>query len=341
MCEKISQAAARMSSYDSLPSNEVDSQKLLKKSQYVVILDHIIGIISLCTFTYIGVICRVYLTNLSMWDGIQSFPSIWAQIVGSVIIGFLISHKDIIHGTIYTGLSTGLCGSLTTFSAWNAEASYVVLHLNQSVLVSLSPTAPANRAMGYITVLLLGLGLPAAALMFGKSFGQSFIKLSESIHSKFCAHGINKKLIFILITSVYIITTVAVISAYIIISDYSMTFALTLGGIGTYIRWVLSRFDNNSCGKFPFGTLTVNLVGSAILAGVVVIEAHFDLDELMESFLYGVAIGFCGCLTTVSTFISQCCLSLSLRSALIYIFLSVGLAQVIFITILGTYSWVV
>ena len=77
---------------------------------------------------------------------------------------------------------------------------------------------------------------------------------------------------------------------------------VTLGsGIGGLLRYVISDFVYKySSSLFPYGTLTVNVVGSFILGLVL-----FYLDSLklisteMRLFL---TIGLCGGLTTFSTF---------------------------------------
>jgi len=79
-------------------------------------------------------------------------------------------------------------------------------------------------------------------------------------------------------------------------------FIVTLGsGIGGLLRYIISDFVYKySSSLFPYGTLTVNIVGSFILGLVI-----FYLDSLklvsseMRLFL---TIGLCGGLTTFSTF---------------------------------------
>jgi fluoride exporter len=77
---------------------------------------------------------------------------------------------------------------------------------------------------------------------------------------------------------------------------------VTLGsGIGGLLRYVISDFVyKHSSSLFPYGTLTVNVLGSFILGLII-----FYLDSLklisseMRLFL---TIGLCGGLTTFSTF---------------------------------------
>lgn len=83
-------------------------------------------------------------------------------------------------------------------------------------------------------------------------------------------------------------------------------------------------------------------LGSWILGATLVLKKHFagQLDQLGVAALTGVTTGFCGCLTTVSTFAVELT-SLSLRGTYIYGLCSVILAQLGLVIIRGVYLWTV
>ncbi len=107
---------------------------------------------------------------------------------------------------------------------------------------------------------------------------------------------------------------------------------VTLGsGIGGLLRYVISDFVYKySTSLFPYGTLTVNVVGSFILGLVI-----FYLDSIklisseMRLFL---TIGLCGGLTTFSTFSYE---TVKLIQDSQYLLASANILLNVFVTILA------
>lgn len=72
-------------------------------------------------------------------------------------------------------------------------------------------------------------------------------------------------------------------------------------GTGGALRfWISSVVQKFLPAYFPFGTLTVNLLGSLILG--ILIFAFDDKELLSSSMKLLLAVGFCGGFTTFSTF---------------------------------------
>ena len=68
------------------------------------------------------------------------------------------------------------------------------------------------------------------------------------------------------------------------------------GAVGAPARYVLDRLvQRRHDSVFPWGTLTVNLLGSAVLGGLLGAGSAGDLTAFAGT-------GFCGALTTFSTF---------------------------------------
>ena len=79
-----------------------------------------------------------------------------------------------------------------------------------------------------------------------------------------------------------------------------MVFAITLGGIaGTLARYFLqSAFQGKS--DFPWGTFAVNIAGSLLIGLIMRLAA--DSATMSPQMRGGLAVGFCGAFTTMSTF---------------------------------------
>jgi CrcB protein len=74
---------------------------------------------------------------------------------------------------------------------------------------------------------------------------------------------------------------------------------LTIGGIvGTFLRYKITMTPL-ILGTLPINVLVVNIIGSFILGVFAVISQQWNLDE---KYALLVAIGFCGALTTMSSF---------------------------------------
>ena len=81
-----------------------------------------------------------------------------------------------------------------------------------------------------------------------------------------------------------------------------MTLLLVLigGAVGAPLRWLTDQAVNaRHTSVFPFGTLTVNAAGSLILGLVAGLASIHDVPAWVLTL---VGTGFCGALTTFSTF---------------------------------------
>ncbi|MGW0809877.1 fluoride efflux transporter CrcB [Nonomuraea sp. NPDC002799] len=80
-----------------------------------------------------------------------------------------------------------------------------------------------------------------------------------------------------------------------------LVLAVFVGGVaGAPARFLLDAFVTRRAGSaLPWGTLTVNVIGSAVLGTLMGIASRAALAHVVLSL---VGTGFCGALTTFSTF---------------------------------------
>jgi len=80
--------------------------------------------------------------------------------------------------------------------------------------------------------------------------------------------------------------------------------AITLGGaLGTVARYELALAEPVTSGHFPWATFTANLAGSLVLGIAVVVFAESGTTTGLPRAL--VSVGFCGGLTTFSTWMVE------------------------------------
>ncbi len=72
-------------------------------------------------FSLWGLLTREGLVALNTYAGQSIQPVIWAQAIGCLVMGWASANKrqiDALYPPLYTGITTGYCGSVTTFSSW-------------------------------------------------------------------------------------------------------------------------------------------------------------------------------------------------------------------------------
>ena len=72
------------------------------------------------------------------------------------------------------------------------------------------------------------------------------------------------------------------------------------GGFGSVLRYIISRYLNNSESNFPLRTFTANILGSLLIGIIIGFAAKNNTLTQNQTLL--LATGFCGGFTTFSTF---------------------------------------
>ncbi len=329
-------------------STHLRNQKIIilryqKQRQYCYrqkgsIFDHLINFFGLACASYVGVLTRIYLSKLANWNGVSLFPSLYPHMIGTIIMGIVTSHKIILtdkDSFFYTAIATGLCGSITSFSTWNSESVSILLQVGHD------PPDNVLRILGWATTLLLGLGMPSGSYVVGchlaslSPWSDSKKKTSVKLLAKQDATTKwSKGFVFMF---VWIILTVLVVVIPYYTERLYLMFSALFASLGTYLRWHLAPF-NSAIMNFKLGTFLVNVAGAWLLGAIVSSQELYADGELMSALLKGLGAGFCGCLTTVSTFIVEM-YKLPLRASYVYTFSSILIAQVGIILTRGSIIW--
>ena len=201
------------------------------------------------------------------------------------------------------GLRTGFCGCLTTFSSWN-QAMVTALNMGEGAV---------QIVVGYALSLFLclaslKLGQICAANIFLCTLRNSLQRENsspKSIVPGSSAHfrGASTN-VFRVAASVLLLVELIVSASTPIpwLPLRSLCLSLMLSAPGVLIRWWASRSLNTL--SFPWGTWTCNLLGCAASA-LVATNRTPETNRDLEFVLTAVNLGFCGSLSTVSTFVAE------------------------------------
>ncbi|KAK3829632.1 MAG: CrcB-like protein-domain-containing protein [Linnemannia gamsii] len=331
-------------------------------------------------FSILGLLIRLGLVSIETFAGQQVFSLAWPQFVGCVLMGLFASTRTWIDGGntstghwigpfVYVGLTSGLCGSITTFSSWSLALFIELININHVT------RHPLQNILSALTELVVTLALAISGLQLGTHLGETLIHLASdrqvgSSRRSFVPPDITScttaltgvgptlpasppplppsrwTILDALVASITATLWVGVICAAIWMPLESLqlwrhvVLACCFAPAGAILRWYLSRFNSRSK-LFPFGTFAANLGGSIVLAAIYCLQ-HSSVSGQRSSLachvLSGLQDGFCGCLTTISTFALEV-KTLPRRASYVYGVVSVVITQISMLLMVGSYIW--
>ncbi len=260
---------------------------------------------------------------------------------------------------LYIGLATGFCGSFTSFSSFIRD---VFLSLSNNLRSPINHPYPSNmptplvttvapRNDGYSIMAILATIIITAttcfsALKVGAHFAILVDPLVPSLPFRFTRRVTDPVFVFL----AWGTWLGAIVMAIVPPSDAwrgQALFACVFAPIGCLARYYISLPVNAIVPSFPLGTFTVNVFGTAVL-GMAYDLQHVALFGPMAvggntigcQVLQGIMDGFCGALTTVSTWILEMD-ALKRRHAYIYGSVSVLSGLSLLIVVMGSVRWTV
>ena len=267
------------------------------------------------------------------------------------------------HGTVkktiplYIGLATGFCGSFTSFSSFMRDC-FLAISNNLPTPISHPSTPPfpsttttIHRNGGYsfmavVAILILTLSLGLAALQLGAHLAIAAHPLTPTLPFHFMRKYLDRSVVFLAFGFWIGAIIMAIFPPYQIWRGEAV-FALVFAPLGCLARFYASKHLNGKFASFPLGTFTVNVLGTALL-GIFYDLQHVPLSSSTRHLagggivgcqvLQGMLDGFCGCLTTVSTWIGEL-KGLQRKHAYIYGGASVLVGLAFLIIIMGSLRW--
>ncbi|KAF4637978.1 hypothetical protein G7Y89_g116 [Cudoniella acicularis] len=259
---------------------------------------------------------------------------------------------------LYIGLATGFCGCFTSFSSFIRDSFLAMSNelptpLNHPqdyspVHASTTFTVPRNDGysfMALLAVIITNVALCLSALKIGAHIAIASEPFIPSLPFTFCRKILDR----VAVVLAWGCWLGAVLLAIFPPDRYDgspenwrgrAVFALVFAPLGCLGRFYASIYLNGKIASFPLGTFVVNILGTMVL-GMSYDLQHVPLGGVVGcQVLQGIEDGFCGCLTTVSTWVSELS-SLRRWNAYKYGASSVIVALCFLIIIMGSMQWTI
>lgn len=248
---------------------------------------------------------------------------------------------------LHIGLATGFCGSFTTYSAFMRDSFEALA----GMLSTASEPSPGQDFMSVAAVIVITISMSIGGLKAGAHIA-IFLKRYEKRLSRRVLRFMDRASV-VLGAALW---ACAIAMAVVLASRPSTRgmwwgqtlLSLAFAPLGSLLRFAASMFLNNRVVGFPLGTFCVNMFGTLLLAVVWDLQrlpdhgiaASIGGDMVSCQVLQAVEDGFCGCLTTVSTWVLELS-TLRRRHSYQYGAISVFTSLAIVVVVMGPLKWTV
>lgn len=343
---------------ESLPEGFYDDRQSEKEVPVVTRKDNddVMIVLNIINGAVWGVLARKGLTELTTYNGSYLGGLIWANFAACFVMGLTIEStklwsrlvgdghfKNKASVPLYTGITTGFCGTCSSFSSVILEAFNKAANTLPGEIYRY-PNA-AYGIMECFSVLMAQMAVSVSGFHTGKHL----IELADDFSPVFSVH-IYKicELVSLALGIAVFIISIVLIGVKHEGSWRSWMFSIFFAPFGALLRFYLSKFLNSKVKNFPLGTFAANVGGSLLLAIFTLLARgkRQDSDVPLVNHvaachvLSGLDDGFCGALTTVSTFVVEL-FGLKTIHSYRYGFTSICLSFIVMILLLGSYNWTI
>lgn len=251
---------------------------------------------------------------------------------------------------LYIGLTTGFCGSFTSFSSFMRDAFLGMsndlpapaYHPSSSPSSSLVPRSAGYSVMSLLAVLILTTALCTSALTLGAHLATLLDPITPTLPFRTTRRLTDPLFVLVGLGSWLAAVLLAALPPHNAWRGQAL-FACVFAPLGCLGRYYVSLALNPVVPSFPLGTFAANMLGTAVLG------MSFDLQRVAIGgvagggvlgcqVLQGVQDGFCGALTTVSTWVVEL-KGLRRANAYLYAVVSVGVGVSVLTVVMGSVRW--
>lgn len=260
-----------------------------------------------------------------------------------------IASRSTMHGFI--GLTVGFCGTFTSFADIIRDAFFAISNDLDTAHISSSPSTMLQgdefrtRDDGYsvlavIAVLWIEVSMSLAALEVGAHLAIATQRLADVIPTS--SRSLEPTINYVVVVLGWGCWIGAILM--IVFPPHEawrgqVTFALVFAPLGAMLRFWLAKLLNPRLKSFPLGTFAANVFGTCVLGMVLDLQrSGYGAPLISCQVLTGVGDGFCGGLTTVSTWVLEL-KALRLKHAYLYAFTSLAIPLACMVTIMGSLRW--
>lgn len=209
----------------------------------------------------------------------------------------------------YLGLTVGFCGSFTSFASICRDAFLAVSNnidtdssSNHFVTAQMRSRDAGYSVMALLAVLLLEIGLSMVALNLGSHLAVFTEGLCENVSGIINFGEFLDPLSVFLGWGIWIGAIILTIFSPYDVWRGQILFSLVFAPVGCMLRFQLSVRMNRLVSSFPLGTFASNVFGTAVLGMTYDLQRSSAVRSMVGcQVLQGIEDGFCGALTTVST----------------------------------------
>lgn len=360
--------------------------------------------------SFLGVLARLGVQWLTFYPGAPVVISnLWANFGGTLFMGFLqedrqlfreewgvsrtftpggdevrderdiddarnaakVAHKKVKKTIpLYIGLTTGFCGTFTSFSTFMRDVFFALANNVPTPINHPSDDSRASetvpRSPGYdfeaiLAIILLTMCIAVSALHFGAYVARAFDRWTPTLPFRLIRKYLDPLIVFLALGCWLCVVLLAIwppdrpggpTSPGPWSSETwrsSALFALIFAPLGCLLRYWLSLKLNALIPWFPLGTFAANVFGTVVLSVCYDIQhvpfssrPGMDVGGGLSSceVLQGLEDGFCGALTTVSTWVVEL-VTLRTRHAWLYGAISILVGFACTVVIMGSVRWTI
>lgn len=312
------------------------------------------------TYSIPGNLCRFSIQSLTEYSNAYiNYPGtvLWCNFTACLVMSFCNNAvgfwTKVLDGSqkksmkeigFHTAITSGFCGSFSTFSSMLIE----ILYKTSGFVKNGELPNGGYGVMEFFSTLIINISVPLIGQILGQQLAIAFDKCIVP-RLKWLSY----KTIRVVELCSVVIGFLAVIVNIVLLGTLNMShwykqryaFSILMGLFGAWCRFFLSRYNGKPVSWFPLGTFLANFTGSLLVAVCDLLSlglkngqplVNGDVNKMI---LLGFSNGWAGSLSTISSFINELYNLRHPGYQQIYFWVSFSLCFTTVLLVNGCYGW--